>query len=336
MYRQRAAASTGLALGSLSLPWLFAGLVARQRAAGQPATAAGANLHACLAASAAAALLILRDFGILWPSYGQSQRIQRDAAAAQKRSQQQRLPCWARWALTAALTAVALQALAAEAALGALPAASLAATAAAACACLQALLAGLPGTLTIGEALVAAQAAALLGSAAIQHVFSQPMRSQGGSSAAGPAGAAAPCQRFVLLLTAGSALVAAVLFPLLIARQPQAQGHGAAALQQGKSGSRQPPGLPAAVVAAVVAAVAAAAAAPATLWALRFALASHRRRLLMDWWAAALTAALPAMGWLSRSGRVPAILGELLCRRLAGGRRPGGEGGGGKGDSHVT
>ena len=231
------------------------------------------------------------------------------------------MPWWARWVLTAALAAVALQAAAAGAAPGILGAARLAGTAAATCACLLALLAGLPRTFTIGEALVAAQAAALLGSAALQHL----LWSSSSNQAATQAEAAAPCQRFVLLLTAGSVLGSALLFPLLLASRQQAKRKERAVQShpRGGDGSLLPTGLPATdVAAAAVAALAAAAAAPAALWALRFALATRRRLLLLCWWAFALVAALPAMGWLNRSGRVPPILGTSLAQAADKGWRP--------------
>ncbi|KAL4424664.1 hypothetical protein ABPG77_004471 [Micractinium sp. CCAP 211/92] len=187
----------------------------------------------------------------------------------------------------------------------------LAGSVAAACSCLHALLAGLPGTFTIGEALVAAQAAALLGRNALHHLLSPLVQSGSASQADQAMETTAPCQRFVLLLTAGSVLGTAVLFPLLLALRQQAKGlkPGPATRQRGANGSYQLPGLPVtAAAAAAVAAAAAAAAAPAALWALRYALATRRRLLLLCWWAAALAAALPAMGRLNASGRVPSIL----------------------------
>ncbi len=318
MYRQRAAASSGLAVGSLALPWLFAGLADRQSVAELPAAGAAAGLHTCLAASAVATLLFRRSRDIAEQPRGQIQR--KRAEATESRSLPlQNSSWWARWAVPAALAAVALQAAAAEAALGIVQASMLAASAAAACACLHALLAGLPGTFTIGEALVAAQAAALLGSAALQQLLSPLLRSGSASQADQAMETTAPCQRFVLLLTAGSVLGTAVLFPLLLALRQQAKGlkPGPATRQRGANGSYQLPGLPVtAAAAAAVAAAAAAAAAPAALWALRYALATRRRLLLLCWWAAALAAALPAMGWLNASGRVPSILGGHLGMAL--------------------
>ncbi|PRW21040.1 dolichol kinase EVAN [Chlorella sorokiniana] len=190
------------------------------------------------------------------------------------------------WLLWTLLALVALSARAVVSSSGLLGAAAVVAAAAAAAGCQHALLVGLPGVFTAGEALVVAEAAVLLLGSALQAV------QQAEDGAQQQAGHYA---RFVLLLTAGSVTSAAVLFPLLLWRQRAAV--------QTRSSARV-----AALVAAAVALLAAAGAAPAALWALRLALSSRRRLLVCGWWAGVLGAALPIMGWLSHSGRMRGIL----------------------------
>ncbi|KAI7845351.1 hypothetical protein COHA_001058 [Chlorella ohadii] len=185
---------------------------------------------------------------------------------------------------------VALAAVAAAISDGLPNAATLLAAAAVAAGCQHALLVGLPGVFTAGEAMVAAEAAVLLLGSVLQSL------QQGAGAAQQQAGS---YTLFVLLLTAGSVAAAALLFPLLLSRQ-RAAVH--------KPGSRHRTAHGAAAAAAVVALLAAVAAVPAALWAVRLALSSRRRLLVCGWWAGALGAALPIMGWLSGSGRMRGIL----------------------------
>lgn len=168
------------------------------------------------------------------------------------------------------------------------------AAAAAAAGCQHALLAGLPGVFTAGEALVAGEAAVLLLGSALVSLQ---------QSAGKPQWHKEPYSMFVLLLTAGSVAAAALLFPLLLWRQR-------AAMQKASRG--QSTRLVSAVTAAavVVSLLAAACAVPAALWALGQTLSSHRRLLVCGWWAGVMAAALPIMGWLSRSGHMRGILGK--------------------------
>lgn len=181
--------------------------------------------------------------------------------------------------------------------------AALLAVAGTASGCAHALLALLPRVFTAGEALVGAQAAVLLGAGALRQLFGTGLAS---------AAAVAPCRRFVVLLTAGSLLAAAALFPLLLWLQQHARQ------RQTRSHSRSAPLAKLAAAAAMaVAALSLAGLAPAALWALRLAASSRRRRLLVAWWAGDLAAALPIMRWLSGSGRLRGILGAFVLRSAA-------------------
>lgn len=219
--------------------------------------------------------------------------------------------------LALVLSGITVLAVAAAAALSASgspwrTAAALLGGAGATCCCLHALLVLLPGVFSVGEALVAVQAAVLVWSSAFGQLL---------SSDAVVANVAGSCRRFVVLLTAGSLVAAAALLPLLLWRQ-QAAKLGAAQRQtrsRSRAGASPAAAAVAAVGAAAVAGIALAAAAPAALWALRLAISTHRRRLLCAWWAADLAAALPIMRWLSGSGRMRGILGEsTLCMRTGG------------------
>ena len=340
-YTQRAAASSGLALGALALPWCFAGLAVQARqqqpsagsthsAAGgfDAAQAAAAALHSCLAASAAALLALLRHGGTLRADRAAQQarhgkaheRHMRAVAAGCCQPQRVPLAWWKLWGLAAALLAVVAQAAAAEGARGAAHAAAMLAAAGAAAAITEALLGLLPRTFTIGEAMVAGESAALLGSAALELLIAGTPTGRGTAAVAAAAATAAvgPYRRFVVLTTAGSALAAALLVPLLLVRQRlgAVQPRPATRLQpraNGGSGSGSSSSRASLALAAAALAVAAAAAAglvPAGLWALRFALSTRRRRGLCAWWAANMAGALPIMRQLSASPRMPGILGE--------------------------
>lgn len=303
LYKQRAAGSSGIALGALALPCVLAGLAAKQQKE-QQAGCSGLLL-ACTAASAASLASLLwraQHGGGISKGLQQNGSKRRQASSGRAGSNSSsaatkpgaRAGPWLLWALVAV---VALAAVAAAISDGLPNAATLLAAAAVAAGCQHALLVGLPGVFTAGEAMVAAEAAVLLLGSALQSL------QQGAGAAQQQAGS---YTLFVLLLTAGSVAAAALLFPLLLSRQ-RAAVH--------KPGSRHRTAHGAAAAAAVVALLAAVAAVPAALWAVRLALSSRRRLLVCGWWAGALGAALPIMGWLSGSGRMRGILGEVLWER---------------------
>ena len=183
------------------------------------------------------------------------------------------------------------------------------ASATATCCTLHALLSCLPGSFTAGEAMVAAQAAVLLGAAAL----SAPGSGSSSSSSSGM-----PPERFVTLLTASSLLAASLLIPLLLQLQSRARLAATPAGRRHKPAASSLDGSKLPYLTAVAAGATIAAAAPAVAWAVQFALASRRRAQLCGWWALCLGASLRVMAWLSDCGWVPAILGEWV--RL---RRPG-------------
>ena len=303
LYRQRQAGSSGLALGALALPWAFAGLAVkqqqllRQASATLPPPAAHA-MHACVAASAAALLVLHWQWQRRQGSASGSGQNSRAARQTRQASSAAASTLWSAWVAAAALLLLLALAAAEYAGSGRQHALALLAIAAAASGCMHALLTLLPGVFTVGEALVAAEAAALLGHSALQELVP-----------ASETDAPAPFRRFVVLLAAGSLLATAVLIPLLLLRcRPATRATAGRPRRQPSASGHLPPA--AATAATAVAVAAAAAIAPAALWALRYALSSQRRRLLLCWWAADLAAALPAMHRLNRSGRVPPILGE--------------------------
>lgn len=298
LYKQRAAGSSGIALGTLVLPCVLAGLAAKQLKE-QRAWDNGLLLPCSAASAASLASLLWRAQHGEGISKGLQQngskRRQASSGRAGSNSSSAATKPGARagpWLLWALVAVVALAAVAAAISDGLPNAATLLAAAAVAAGCQHALLVGLPGVFTAGEAMVAAEAAVLLLGSALQSL------QQGAGAAQQQAG---PYTRFVLLLTAGSVAAAALLFPLLLWRQR------AAVHKTGRSSAHA-----AAAAAAVVSLLAAAAAVPAALWAVRLALSSRRRLLVCGWWAGALGAALPIMGWLSGSGRMRGILGEHL------------------------
>lgn len=316
LYRQRQAGSCGLALGALALPCTLAGLAAKQHQqyASSSAAALAPAAHQLLASVAAssAALVLL-----LWrlrpaaayplPSYGTPRAAKQRRSSSGTNAQHVPLRLW----LPALMLACGAL-LAASAAAAALAqrsdklhaVAALLLVAGTAGACTHALLALLPRAFTAGEALVAAQAAVLLGASALQQLP--------GAASLGVAADAA-CRRFVVLLSAGSLLAAATLFPLLLWLQQRARQ------RQTRRHSRSAPITTVAGAAALaVASLCLAALVPAALWALRLAASTRRRRLLMAWWAADLVAALPIMRWLSGSGRLRSILGMCSMNTASG------------------
>ena len=310
LYRQLQAGSSGLALGALMLPWVFGGLAAKQQqlAGATLAPPAAHALHASVAASAAALLVLHWQWQLQRRRGGAARIAQNGTAMMQPRQNssaaaaaQAASTLWPGWVPAAALLILLAAAAAEYAGSGLQHAAALLAIAGVAGCGMHALLTLLPCVFTVGEALVAAEAAALLGHSALQEL--------------GPASqsdAPAPFQRFVVLLAAGSLVATAMLIPLLLRCQPGTQARAAAKTRgQSATSSNLPTSATTARAAAAAVAVAAAAAiAPAALWAVRYALSSRRRLLLLCWWAVDLAAALPAMHLLNRSGRVPPILGE--------------------------
>lgn len=298
LYAQRAAGSSGIALGALALPAVLAGLAAKQP--NELSGRAVALLLACTAASAAALGILLWQLQHGTGLKGQQQNGSKRQQGSSSSSLAAKPGAWAGRGLPLALAALAALATLAASTSGGLPsAATVLAAAAAAAGCQHALLVGLPSVFTAGEALVAAEAAVLLLCSALQQLWQAESQQQPG-----------PYARFALLLIAGSLAAAALLFTLLLWRQ-RAAAH--------KRGSRHGGGSAHTAAAAVVALLTAAGAAPAALWAVRLALSSRRRLLVCGWWAGVLGAALPIMGWLSGSGRMRGILGEcrLVCFSLS-------------------
>lgn len=72
-----------------------------------------------------------------------------------------------------------------------------------------------------------------------------------------------------------------------------------------------------AVAAAALITAAAAAAIKPAVWALSFALATHRRVALLVYWIVLLLAALPLMDWVSRGRRVPTIIVRKVSIQLS-------------------
>lgn len=311
LYRQRRAGSSGLALGALALPWAYAGLVLkhRQQAWSFSSGIADSAAFTATAASAATALLLLLRLQLQGVGPADGRRVPALPPLG-----------WRGWVCAGAMPAVLAGCAAAESRAGSglhHPLALLVAAAAAAGGT-HLLLSLLPRVCTLGEGLVAAQAAALLGAAALRQL---PLAA-GAAAAPGQVLATAPSPylRFVVLLAAGSVLAAALLIPLLQrAQQAMPVASRARTRRRSRSSSSGVGSSKAWVAAAAaVAALAAAAAAPAAAWAMRFALSSRRRALLCAWWAADLAVALPVQHWVIRSGRVPAILGKAAAWR----RRP--------------
>lgn len=300
LYQQRAAGSSGIALGALALPCVLAGLTARQLR-GQTAGGSALLLLACAAASAASLVSLLWQLqhGARMAALQDNGRKRRQGSSrtgsnGSSSSAAIQGALAGPWLPLALLAVVGLASWAAASSGGLSGAVTVLAAAAAAVGCQQALLAGLPGVFTAGEALVAGEAAVLLLGSALVSLQQSAGKAQRHEE---------PYSVFVLLLTAGSVAAAALLFPLLLWRQR-------AAMQKASRGQSTRFVYAVTAAATVVTLLAAACAVPAALWALGLALSSHRRLLVCGWWAGVMAAALPIMGWLSRSGHMRGILGK--------------------------
>ncbi|CAK0785366.1 hypothetical protein CVIRNUC_008574 [Coccomyxa viridis] len=176
---------------------------------------------------------------------------------------------------------------------------------------LHALLTCLPLCFTIGEAMVVAQAAALLlwdvCLLAISFLTSLTSPGEGLSEILRLRSGVG---LFVELLVFGALVTAVPCVVLLRTLCPQdAASRGPVSPRKGRSKalSRRQKLLAGAALAAVLALAVAAAVRPA-LWALGFAFARWRRIALLGYWVALLAAALPLMDWVSRRRKVPTII----------------------------
>jgi hypothetical protein len=316
LFRERRAGSGGIMAGALLLPSLFAGLVvrrARQQRRGQflDEGELAETVRTALSATAAAALSLLVLAAMhAWQEHS-LRRQQQPGSGSRQPPRFANMALVGQCSLPANVLVYAVKGVM-KAAGSPVPAAmALLAVAATAATGTPLLLALLPRTLTVGEAMVAAQAAALLGSAALRQLL--------GPWAEPFATPPSPHTRFVVLLSAGSLLAAAALIPLLLRCQARAQRPATRSSGSGGGGGNSRRMW--VVAAALVAAAAGAALCPAAAWAARLALSTRRRRLLCAWWGGCLATALPAQHWVNSRRLLPPIIGEA-CWLLGGAAPP--------------